>query len=312
MLGARSLAFLSYSAVAFYPLFSEQVVTNFGQFGGTLLIYTTASVLLSAWLVSDRTLWRETKALCQTLISEAWPHRVKLVLLLNAVGAISFYAGLSRSTAPAEYGIFARLEPVLLILGGWAVLGERIGRLNLIGIVIAFAASAAMMSTWTASWTATFFGSCYVLAMALGGILVKDILNREQGSWSALLVLRTYSVGLACLCVLPFSGDMPSLLAAPSQPVSLLFGAITGIVMLVIIGFRYKSQTKLSLWECSAMAPFSAVMGTLVFWVTDVTFGVIPAVALLCICFGELLAHADRRMKKRLAEQLEVFEDTQV
>ncbi|MCB0324696.1 MAG: hypothetical protein KDD69_14035, partial [Bdellovibrionales bacterium] len=92
MCGPRSLAFLSYVAVALYPVISKPVLTRLGQLEGTAAVYVVSTVGLLVLLGASSSLRAELRALPRRLCL-----RTALLLLLalaaNSVGAISFYRG---------------------------------------------------------------------------------------------------------------------------------------------------------------------------------------------------------------------------
>ncbi|MCB0325319.1 MAG: hypothetical protein KDD69_17170, partial [Bdellovibrionales bacterium] len=201
--------------------------------------------------------------------------------------------------APAEYGIFGRLEAIMLVLSGIVLLREKLSIVKAAGVSVAFLASICLITTWDVSHQALFYGSVYVIGMTVGGVIVKQLLDQKVASPVALLMLRTWTVAASAVGVVLVNGALFHVVRNGIQFTDVLVATATGVTMLVIIGFRYQALTRIQLWEFSAMAPVSAVVSTILLRIGGAELGAGPALAMILIGVGEALVHSRSLLRSR-------------
>jgi drug/metabolite transporter (DMT)-like permease len=128
-------------AYAVYVVLSSRVLSERGVAGGTGPLATSAVVMLACGSVYD--VLALTRGASLPSEADGWAALAGVALICTVIAVATFFAALSR-LGPADVSVLSTVEPVISVAVAAAVLGERLGGLQVAGGVLVLVAVAAL------------------------------------------------------------------------------------------------------------------------------------------------------------------------
>jgi len=132
----------------------------------------------------------------------------KLIVLLGATGIAAFqslaYLALTKTTA-LNTVLLLSLAPLLIVALSWFTLGERVTRIQALGLVASLGGAAVLILHGDLSTLANLHFNAGDLWMLLAGVIwaIYSVLLRRRPAEVPPLALHTTSVAAGTLCMLP-------------------------------------------------------------------------------------------------------------
>ncbi len=184
-----------------------------------LIAFVSGAVVLSPWLYQQRQFWRE---------------KVGIMILIGISGGI---ANAAFQTAIAQGDVIRvmilfYLLPVWSVLGGRIILGEKIGLMRIVSVLMCLAGAFLILDVWHTSWRGITWID--VLAIASGmGLATTNILFRFTPNIPALSKIWFMFIG--CSLIIAFSMLLTSPQATSIPAVSILWAIVYGALWLTMI-----------------------------------------------------------------------------
>lgn len=226
-------------------------------FDQTALRFGTSALLTLPWVGR---LGRVLKRL------GAW-RSVLLIGLGGALYSVVFLTGLVY--APVAYGaaIVPTIQPVAVMLLGWLLQGQIVGRMAVLGWAVCAAGLLLVLAGNATAWTPGFAQGCalFVVAGCMWGTYTYLLRQFQLAAFDALLL---FAFGSALLFVIPYLLMRgASLMSAPPTALALQI-AYQGVLVGVVATVAYARAVQgLGAARVALLSPFIPVMATLISWV---------------------------------------------
>lgn len=191
---------------------------------------------------------------------------VLLIGLGGALYSVVFLTGLVY--APVAYGaaIVPSVQPAAVMLLGWILQGQVVGRAALVGWAVCAAGLVLVLSGNAVAWKAGFAQGCalFILAGCMWGTYTYLLRQFQLAAFDALLL---FAFGSALLFVIPYllmRGG--SLTSAPTSAIALQI-AYQGVLVGVVATVAYARAVQgLGAARVALLSPFIPVVATLISW----------------------------------------------
>ena len=184
-----------------------------------LIAFVSGAVVLSPWLYQQRQFWRE---------------KIGIMILIGISGGIAnaaFQTAISHGDVIRVMILFYLL-PVWSVLGGRIILGEKIGLMRIVSVLMCLAGAFLILDVWHTSWRGITWID--VLAIASGmGLATTNILFRFTPNIPALSKIWFMFIG--CSLIIAFSMLLTSPQTTSIPVVSILWAIVYGALWLTMI-----------------------------------------------------------------------------
>ncbi|MFP5306556.1 MAG: DMT family transporter [Gammaproteobacteria bacterium] len=197
---------------------AEFALAGSGAFTLAVLRFLGSGLIIGAWLV-----WQRPRAADRRDLQ----HAAMAGLLLQA-GFFGFtYAGMRAGVSPAAAGLIAGLMPLTTALGGAALLGERLGRLTVLGLALGLAGVLLVIGPkllQPGSLAGYALAACALASLSLGTLYQKRHASHLDPRLSLLMQLS-----VSMLALLPFAWVLEAFRFTPST------GVLGGLLWIILV-----------------------------------------------------------------------------
>ncbi len=252
----------SHLCASCFPFLAKEALGVFGAYRGALFVYIVAVILGWAFCVAIGKSSSSAKTIGTSLCKPKLLGVFLIMMGLATVSVLLFYGGLAQAT-PGEFTFVVRLEHVMALVLGMAILRERGHMFNLFGAAVGFSGWLLVVNFSSVQGTALWYALGYIVTSGAASMLAKKML-----SWidDLSFFLLRMTATMATLMVMTGLLETHTVSSGDVTKLAVLSTFIGGLVLAMLFMGRYFSMKRVPLWLYSSMSATQMVFTPVLAW----------------------------------------------